>query len=561
VGIASDGVKSYAEFWAENILTDGSNSALTLNARTFVADDLELNGKNNKVTLKGWYYGYNFTDNYSDSNVTSSGKLSKLAQYSSSISVNGKSDRLNMSGLQNLILAGRTFISKKTTNNVVENDSTGNPITNPDVELGESLAVRSAQLSYLVGAQKENDSTGYVKSLSSVDAYEAPAGAYGYGNYTNGSKQVRCYFFTIDGTQYLFDYQAYISHLGFADGTNPLELTGTDYTDYEWDYITNGWLDQSKPLALYYRPATSGTQDIRYFYLNFANSNDGRKAARKFYDVFFNQSTQQDFYDEINKSYLDGYGIVLNDSADVMLSSGNLMYGNNTDADGVKVKMENDSIDPTANFIDYATTKSKTYMSLQMALIDNYSDALTSSKWRLYDDYDSKSDGKLTKSGRSDGTNLFDVLVDRTKLPTTTQIGSYEVEKTSASGGKVKCAYIVSGADTTIEWPTTYTSVGNTLDSEGYAIIVAAGDVKIKTNNFHGMIISGGDVSIDVASSVYSDEEVITNAFEADKNGDQAFYDVLSKYFRKSVDATISGSSETAGAEANVTYENWKKND
>jgi hypothetical protein len=135
------------------------------------------------------------------------------------------------------------------------------------------------------------------------------------------------------------------------------------------------------------------------------------------------------------------------------------------------------------------------------------------------------------------------------------------VEKTSASGGKVKCAYIVSGADTTIEWPTTYTSVGNTLDSEGYAIIVAAGDVKIKTNNFHGMIISGGDVSIDVASSVYSDEEVITNAFEADKNGDQAFYDVLSKYFRKSVDATISGSSETAGAEANVTYENWKKND
>jgi hypothetical protein len=491
-----------------------------------------------------------------------------MAQYSSSISVNGKKDILDLSGLQNLILAGRTFISKKTSNNEVESDSAGNPINNPDVELGESLAVRSAQLSYLVGVQKENDSTGYVKAVDSVDSYQAPSGAdHGYGNYTNGSKQVRCYFFTIDGSLYLFDYQAYISHLGFESDSNPLGLTGTSYENIEWDYISNNWLDQSKPLVLYYRPDPSGVEeapDIRYFYLNFANSNAGRKAARKFYDVFFNKSTQQEFYDEINKSYLDGYGIQLNDNADVMLSSGNIMYGNGVDTDGIKITMSNDSIDPTANFIDYATTKSKTYMSLQMALIDNYSDALTSSKWRLYDDFDSKSDGKLTKSGIKDGTNLFDVLVDRSKLPTTTKVGTYEVEKASASGGKVKCAYIVSGSSSdVIQWPQTYTSCGYTLDSEAYAIIVAAGDVHIKGNNFHGMIISGGDVSIDTANSeVYSDEEVITNAFEADKNGDKAFYDVLSKYFRKSVDATISGSSETAGgAEANVTYENWKKND
>jgi hypothetical protein len=317
---------------------------------------------------------------------------------------------------------------------------------------------------------------------------------------------------------------------------------------------------------MYYRHDSAdkdGIYDVCYFYLNFANSNDGRKASRNFYDVFFKKSTQQQFYDEINKSYLDGYGIQLSDNADVILSSGNLMYGSSVDTDGVKVKMENDSIDPTANFIDYATTKSKTYMSLQMALIENYSDALTSSKWRLYDDYDSNSDGKLTKSGKSDGTNLFDVLVDRASLPTTPKVGSYEVD--SDSGTTVKCAYIVSGSSSnSIEWPKSYTTatgLGSATDTE-YAIIVAAGDVHIKNADFRGMIISGGDVYIDTTGrKVSSDETVISNAFEADKNGDQAFYNVLSKYFRKSVDATISGSSATSGgAEANVTYENWTKN-
>jgi hypothetical protein len=245
-----------------------------------------------------------------------------------------------------------------------------------------------------------------------------------------------------------------------------------------------------------------------------------------------------------------------------MLTSGNIMYSDQSDSAKLKVKLENPGMEPTTNFTDYATTKSKTYMSRQMALIDNYSDALTSSKWRLFDDSDDNSlnDGKLTKSGKSDKTNLFDVLVDRSKLPTgQPAMGSYTVGKDSST---VDCVYIVSGnKNTTVQWPDTYTNAGNALSgTDYYGIIIAAGDVVIRNDNFHGMIISGGDVSIDVNSSVYSDEEVITNAFEADKNGDQAFYNVLSKYFRKSVDATIGGSEATAGAEANVTYENWKKN-
>jgi hypothetical protein len=565
VVVASDGVKSYAELWAENIVTDGTNSKLDLDAHSFVADDLEINGTNNEVSLKGWYYGYNFTDNYSDDEISTSGKLNKQASYSSSISINGKKDQLDMSSLQNLILAGRTFISKKTANNEIEKNKYGSDIQNPDVELGESLAVRSAQLSYLVGAIKNATSSGYVKTASSVTCSgptkaDGTAAEYGYGTFTSGTTQVQCYFFTLSGVQYIFDYQGYISNLGLPDdSSNPLKLT----SDKKWNYIEDGWLDPQSPLTMYYRPdpAKSDTY-ISYFYLNFSNSSAGRKAASEFYDVFFNQSTQQQIYDAINDTYLDGYGIWLNDNSDVMLASGNLMYSDQSDAQNIKVKLENPGIDPTANFIDYATTKSKTYMSLQMALIDNYSDALTSSKWRLYDDLDTNSlnDGKLTKSGKSDNTNLFDVLVDRSKLPTNPVINYYDVTKSTSSGDTtVRCAYIVSKGS--VQWPDSYQNAGYSISGiDNYAIIIAAGDVEIRSSNFHGLIISGGDVSIDVQSSVYADEEVVTNAFEKDKDDRQDFYDVLSKYFRKSVDATVSGSSQTAGAEANVTYENWTKN-
>ena len=125
-----------AELWAENILTSNSSTGtggneVNINATSYIADDMEIAGDDDSVTLKGKYYGYNFVDNYSNVVVSPAPKkLSTKAEYSSSISINGHDDDLLMTGLSELVLAGRTFISKKTT---YANDV--KPLNNPDLSL------------------------------------------------------------------------------------------------------------------------------------------------------------------------------------------------------------------------------------------------------------------------------------------------------------------------------------------------------------------------------------------------------------------------------------------
>lgn len=560
LSISKDSVAEYAQLWAENILTSGTGSGndVTIDAQTFVADDLEINGDYDLVTLKGWYYGYNFTDDYSALSSTGSShvKLSENSSYSSSISVNGYNDRLVMNGLEQLVLAGRTFISKKANagETLPETDALGNTLPNPDIELGESLAVKSSQLAYFVSALKDGSTDGFVKKVDDMklDAVHMTA-VPGFGTFDNDTKEgISCYYFTVNGTTYLFDYLSYENRLGI-----PKDASGNKQLDIA-KYITDGDLDPNEPLKLYARHDESVSQSaIRYFYLNFADS----KTSSKFYDLFYNQSTQQTIYDAVNKTYVDAVGIYLGDNKEIMLSSGNLMYSDQNDVDAtdgkakIKVKLENPDIDPTKSFTDFAKKKNKIYMSRQLALVEYYTDAVNSSRWRLYDDSDTnRPDNTLNKSGKSDHTNLFDRLVDRSKL-TGTQIGSYSVQLDN--GSVTNCGYIVSDGD--VEWPNDYTAQG--YSESDPCFILAEGNVTVKGSTFKGLIIAGDNVELATSVKVTSNEEAVEKLMEADKtSAAPKFYNVMSKYFRKSVDATIGGNDEDTDVN-NVTYENWKKND
>lgn len=123
-----------SRIWADNIVTSGTGSPsfLTVNGNIYVADDLTLNGSDSSVKLQGNYYGYNFLEKYDNRSDTS-----VAPEYSSAIVINGKGSRLDMSSLDYLLLAGRTYISR------------GGNVTN-NVVLGESLSVRTNQLAYYI---------------------------------------------------------------------------------------------------------------------------------------------------------------------------------------------------------------------------------------------------------------------------------------------------------------------------------------------------------------------------------------------------------------------------
>lgn len=162
-----------SNIWAENIVTSGkkesSASEVTINGNIYVADDLTMNGSNGVVKLTGNYYGYNFFKQYDGTDLTG-------ARYSSAITINGKNSRLDMSGLQYLHLAGRTYIARKS----------GDSDPQYDVALGESLSVRTNQLAYYVPANyMKRDANGKIINTPASSADFSEDGEEQYSEYIN----------------------------------------------------------------------------------------------------------------------------------------------------------------------------------------------------------------------------------------------------------------------------------------------------------------------------------------------------------------------------------------
>lgn len=528
------GTSGEAEVWVENIMTEAGDTGntITISGDCNVADDLELNGTDDSVTLSGRYYGYNYSDDYTDRN-----KLATKASYSSAISINGKNEQLNLEGLKQLILSGRTFISKNPNTGEILTDAAGADI-NPDIELGESLTVKSSQLAYYIPS--EFITSAAVLGVTDYDEIADFQGATHIATDADGVTK-EWYFFRIKDTVtdavYAFDYQGYNKYLEVKDQEYQNLMEDSSYDLFKdaqgnekasfdiMDFVSN-------QAALVYHRRDSKIQNIDYFYLNFKN----QKLSSMFYQIFHRLSPQQSVYSEVDKAYLSTTGVTINNGAEIMLTSGNILYGNSSDAN-LAVRIQNTDANADSPLAEYAVNKSKTYMSRQLALIKDYADALSSPKWRLSDN----NSDKLSKSGKSDGTNLFDKLVDRSKL--TEASGTMAV----SSGNGV---YIISEND--VQWNSgSYSGVNS-------GIIITAGDVELQTD-FNGLIIAGGDVKFTGSNiAISSNEKLVGEMFAEDKAGGKIFYDLLSKYFRKSVDATIGDSGENNTN--NVNYENWKKN-
>ncbi len=129
------------ELWGRNILLNAST--IELKGNTNMSDDLVLNGNGSRVVLAGEYNGFGTLDL---NEINAPGSTSEFdfndaenANGSSAIMVNGRDSRLDLSNLERLILGGHTYIKTALTDTDEKN-----------VMMGESIAVKSNQLIYLV---------------------------------------------------------------------------------------------------------------------------------------------------------------------------------------------------------------------------------------------------------------------------------------------------------------------------------------------------------------------------------------------------------------------------
>lgn len=138
--------KVYAEGLSVN------SGTISLDSKTYVANDLILSGTGSKATLTKEYYGFGSSVNtgigYDPDNAsTESAKVA--ADKSSAILINGRNATVDMSGITKLLLAGRAYIGQERTTSIpIEESHRSQPIL-----MGESIAVKGDQIAYLVPAE------------------------------------------------------------------------------------------------------------------------------------------------------------------------------------------------------------------------------------------------------------------------------------------------------------------------------------------------------------------------------------------------------------------------
>ena len=135
--------------WTENF-DFGRGNVVDMTGTLCVMDDLEVNGSNTSVKLTGQYFGY------SKNNVD--------ADWSSSININGAHTKLDIELLDDLVLAGTSYISTSNVPSEKEDNDT-------DIQLGEGFSVKSNQIAYLVD-DKEFSSNDIEKFYSNPMSYK-----------------------------------------------------------------------------------------------------------------------------------------------------------------------------------------------------------------------------------------------------------------------------------------------------------------------------------------------------------------------------------------------------
>ncbi len=119
------------EIYGKNITL--KDAAVSLDGATYIADDLTLTGTGSKATLTKEYYGYGVST-YNGF----AGEDEINPKESSAILINGRSAAVDMSGINKLLLAGRSYIGQPSSQSVM---------------MGESIAVKGGQIAYLVPAE------------------------------------------------------------------------------------------------------------------------------------------------------------------------------------------------------------------------------------------------------------------------------------------------------------------------------------------------------------------------------------------------------------------------
>ena len=343
------------ELWAKGLTVNSSMANLL--GDTYFANDLTVaSGNGSAITIAGNYYGYGSAESAKKSHYEERYKNYKDTDLNSAIIVNGKATKLDLSGVQKLMLAGKSYIS--------------DPSKTSDVMTGESVTVKGTQLAYLASAKILGD--------DSADS----------SNYTNP-----------------MTYDEAVTN-GLEGNTIPVK----------WDTPVETWggktlrdigVDSKTPIKkVFYSDNASGT--VVYYYLNFTDETNASKFMSEYYQKNPDIKKQMDKYLSF---YFNGEdsGIYVKDSETYLLyvTNGNILSYSGKDKEGklysaTHPKLTNKLIQDQIDYQDE-------WFALNRKMVSNYNDLDTS-----VSDPDDKTTSPHNETDPS--STVFDNLVNEKKL-------------------------------------------------------------------------------------------------------------------------------------------------
>lgn len=474
--VPSVNVDEYYELWARNLYVE--SATLNVEGNCFVQDDLTTDGSYSGVYLSGIYNGY--------------GTAIGTASGNSSILINGAHTTLDLSNLEQLNLAGHAYVGS-IHYNANENDAengdyiedidayleekekeeeengegtgTGSNGTDEeekieentnDVLMGQSLAVKSDQLMYMVPVEcmgYDGDTQILAKNPMTYNEY----------------------------TKFATTYETEVDEQGNVKNTDKLK-----YTVVRLDVVMNKVGGSINSYGASYVPVFRRVNDdiLVYFYLKFASDDKANQFFRDYY------AADKEAFDNYIENYLDVFRInpdITTTGSDKLSIAGNMLYMRNGRVLLAEDTFEEDLVNYDA--IEASRNQNTLYYQNLSKYLMKTTDDLAAMQLK---------------------NNVFtNIAVSAEEFKDQVAVGYFSAYKNTDD--KVVALVVNNDTKGVFDFSSSNSQLSG-VNLDDIHLIIATGDVRVGVREFEGLIFCGGDIYIG-----QNNERIDYNASEVQK--------------------------------------------
>lgn len=441
--IVRDARETGSSVYAKSL--DLQSGMISLDSKTYIANDLTLSGNGSKATLTKEYYGYG------TSVATGLEGYPTVQENSSAIIINGQNSTVDMSGVNTLMLAGRAYIGTNTTKKELDQNTAAavedaGKKNEKAVLMGESITVKGGQIAYLVPTECLGVYNGETLIGQNPLTQDQAAKMQAYKDqYGKEFREV--------------DFTCPVSRLGGES------LASFGVAD----------MDHIRKVSTQYVGGGTESKSLTYYYLVM----DADYAA-KYYQTYYKQDNNKETIDNYFKKYATG-GILLGDYTSEQNSYtilGNALVSDVLSQSGVSLLASKENATSAMTPAE-AAQKSADIANVYKGLITN-----------------------LSEDGASASTfqNVFESVIKK-EITTKQEDGSEKKEPIQKylldNGGTMEFTTEdgLKGIITTGNYTLSSASGG----ASNVRLIISLGDIMID-RNFTGLAIAKGTITIDGAT-------------------------------------------------------------